>query len=231
MHLFLCPAGDDKLKPLNEEESSHALRVLRLRIGDPMLLTDGQGTFYEAVVEEAEKHNCVARVTRKKETEERPFRIHIAVAPTKNSDRLEWFAEKATELGIAEITPLICQHSERKVQKTDRLKKTVLSAMKQSMRCFLPTIHEPIGLSEFIKQQNFAYKFIATQGASDELLKIAPQKCDVCVLIGPEGDFSEHEINIAKEAGFIPVGLGPARLRTETAALAACHIINLINQA
>lgn len=231
MHLFLCPFGDDELKHLNEEESAHAVRVLRLRIGDPMLLTDGEGTFYEAVVHEADKHGCVARVTARKNKEARPFRIHIAVAPTKNSDRLEWFAEKATELGIDEITPLICQHSERKVQKTDRLKKTVLAAMKQSMRCHLPIVNEPIDFTAFIKQENSANRYIAGQGATDELLRVAAKTADVCIVIGPEGDFSEHELQSAVRAGFQPVGLGPARLRTETAALAACHIINLINQA
>ena len=161
----------------------------------------------------------------------RPFSLHLAVAPTKNIARFEWFLEKATEIGVDEITPLICEHSERVQLRIDRLQKIILAAAKQSIKTYLPILHEPRKFDDFIRLNLPAARFVAYVEEHQPLhLKTAYQQGDCIVLIGPEGDFSRKEMDAAFRQGFNPVSLGPSRLRTETAAVVACHIINIANE-
>lgn len=216
---------------LPEEESGHCVRVLRLGEGDEILLTDGRGSFYQASIEQAHPKHC--RVTLLQSWQPAPLwsgYLHIAVAPTKNMDRMEWFAEKATEIGIDEITCLNCRFSERKEVKPQRLEKILVSAMKQSQKATLPLLHGMTDFRTFVKQPFEGQKFIAHCEAGEKplLSKVYHPGERVLILIGPEGDFSPEEIALAQEQGFQPISLGPSRLRTETAALAACHTIRLL---
>ena len=231
MHLFFCSDITDGNYTLNEEESKHCIRVLRLKIGDIIYLTDGQGDLYKTeLIDEQPKRCSVKILGTKKEFGKKFFSIHMAVAPTKNINRYEWFLEKATEIGVNEIIPLICKHSERKEVKINRLEKVVMSALKQSLKAYLPKLSEPFKFNQFIKQPFAGQKFIAYCEGNPELLKnLYHPKNDALILIGPEGDFSPEEIDLAISEGFIPVSLGNSRLRTETAAIAACHTINLLN--
>ena len=219
----------------SEEETRHFLQVLRKKEGDTLQFVDGRGTWLEGIVEETGKRHFVAKITgRKDHTDERKFHLHIAMAPTKNIDRFEWFLEKGTEIGISEVTPLLCEHSERGKIRTDRLEKILLAAMKQSLRAFLPQLNEPTPFKSFIanfETQPADDRFIAH--CQEENLPHLKHNCspgkNVTILIGPEGDFSTAEISRANEAGFKNISLGSARLRTETAGIVACHIINLLN--
>lgn len=232
MQLFYAP--DISRKPeLPEEESRHATRVLRLSEGDMITVTDGKGFFYRAAISAISGKRTLLTI---QETipQEKLWKghIHIGMAPTKNMDRTEWLTEKATEIGFDELSFLLCRFSERKVIKTERVHKIAVSAMKQSLKARLPDIHEMIGFGKFIKQKFPEQKFIAHCYEGDKpLLKdvIQPGK-DAVILIGPEGDFSEEEVRLAIENGFRPVSLGKSRLRTETAALVATHILNICNQ-
>ena len=215
------------------DEAMHALRVLRLKSGDEMYLMDGVGNFYRAEVTIAATKRCLYEIHEQiPQTKNWHGRIHIAMAPTKMMDRVEWFAEKATEIGMDELTFLNCRFSERKVIKTERIEKILVSAIKQSLKARLPLLHEMTDFDRFVCQPFAGQKFIAHcyKNKKQELKDIVKPGEDAVVLIGPEGDFSEEEVNLALEHGFTPVSLGPSRLRTETAALVACHIINLANQ-
>jgi 16S rRNA (uracil1498-N3)-methyltransferase len=218
---------------LNEEESKHCSRVLRLKEGDLLHLTNGIGTIYTAqIISPGMKKVVVTIVKEQTEFEKRPYRLHMAVAPTKNIDRFEWFLEKATEIGIDEITPIITEHSERKMVKPDRLEKVIIAAMKQSLKAYKPVLKPEMKFSEFISSQaNHPNKFIAHCENSEKInLKEACKLgAEVLILIGPEGDFSREEIEMASSMGYIPVSLGTSRLRTETAAVVACHTVNLMN--
>lgn len=216
----------------DREEAYHLIKVMRLSKGSRILLTDGTGNLYEGLIINAEVNRCVVGLqTIKEEFGKRNFNLHIAVAPTKNMARFEWFLEKATEIGIDEITPLICEHSERVQLRADRLQKIILSAAKQSVKTYLPVIHEPIKFPEFVSRNFLGSKFVAYMEERQPVhLKNAYQHGDCIILIGPEGDFSKKEIELALKQEFQPISLGPARLRTETAALVACHIINLMNE-
>lgn len=232
MHIFYTP-DIQSLHELPEEEAAHAIRVLRLQAGDEIMLTDGRGTFYHARISLVAHKRCLIDIL---ETHAQPplwnGHIHIAMAPTKNMDRNEWFAEKATEIGIDELTFLNCRYSERKVLKTERITKIVVSAVKQSIKARVPQLNEMIDFKTFINQPFNGQKFIA-HCHEDKKVPLKDAICkgkDAVVLIGPEGDFSEEEVRWAQEAGFLSVSLGPSRLRTETAALVACHILNLQNQ-
>lgn len=232
MHIFYTP--NIKSNPeLPEEESKHCLKVLRLTQGDEIMLTDGAGNFYKAVISTATNKRCLVAI--QETIHQEPLwkgHLHIALAPTKNMDRNEWFAEKATEIGIDELTFLNCRYSERKVIKTDRIEKIVVSAMKQSLKARLPQINEMTAFDVFINQTTADQKFIAHCYAGEKpLLKdvLQPGK-DAVVLIGPEGDFSEEEVQKAIAKGFMPISLGKSRLRTETAALVACFTLNELNQ-
>lgn len=232
MHVFYTP--DIAITPeLPEEEAGHCLRVLRLTIGDEVMLTDGKGSFYKAVISAASGKRCQVKVT---ETipQEKGWNgwLHIAMAPTKNMDRTEWFAEKATEIGFDELTFLNCRYSERKVLKDERIEKILVSAVKQSLKATMPVLNGMTDFRAFISREHAGQKFIAHCYKGEKLLlkDILRPGEDALVLIGPEGDFSEEEVARAIEAGFRPISLGKSRLRTETAALVAAHTLNLLNQ-
>ena len=224
--------SNDKTFFFDKEESKHIVKVLRKKESDKIFITNGLGYLFESIIEVASEKKCEVKII--KETFQQPdiFYTHIAVAPTKMNDRLEWFLEKATEIGIHEITPIICDHSERKVYKIDRAEKIIQAAMKQSLHYYIPKINEPISFSQFVKSNIGGQKFIAHCEETDKKSFKNEVKKDekVTILIGPEGDFSTKEINLAIENEFIPVTLGNTRLRTETAALVACHTIALINE-
>jgi 16S rRNA (uracil1498-N3)-methyltransferase len=234
MNLFFTPnidltAGTYKLSP---EESSHCIRVLRLHIGDFIYLTNGKGDLCKAeIIDENSKCCCVNISETISEYNKRSYKLHIAIAPTKNIDRVEWFLEKATEIGIDEITPIICQHSERRKINIERLNKIITSAMKQSLKAYHPLLHEETNFEKFISQEFSGEKYIGYCGENTSKLKDIYEKGkDAIILIGPEGDFSKEEVNFANEKGFTPINLGINRYRTETAAVVACHTIHLLNE-
>ena len=216
----------------DKEESKHIIKVLRKQEGHKIHITNGLGFLFISEISLGLEKKCVVIIREEQFFEPSTFYTHIAIAPTKMHDRMEWFLEKATEIGIQEITPIICEHSERKVYKIDRAEKIIQSAMKQSNQYYLPKINEAITFSEFIKKKFEGQKFIAHCEETDknsftnEIEKDKP----IIILIGPEGDFSTKEIKLALENNFIPVTLGNTRLRTETAALVACHTIVLKNE-
>lgn len=216
----------------DKEESKHIVKVLRKKESDTIFITNGLGFLFESKIILASEKKCEVKITKETFQEPDNFYTHIAVAPTKMNDRLEWFLEKATEIGIHEITPIICDHSERKVYKIDRAEKIIQAAMKQSLHYYIPKINEPISFSQFVKLNIDGQKFIAHCEETDKksFKNEVNKDKKVTILIGPEGDFSTKEINLAIENGFIPVTLGNTRLRTETAALVACHTIALINE-
>jgi 16S rRNA (uracil1498-N3)-methyltransferase len=233
MTLFYAPEISSSGCTLNAEESTHCVRVLRHAAGDNIRLTDGLGFFYEATIITANPKACVVEITsRTEEPAPMPFRLHIAVAPPKNAERLEWFIEKATEIGISQITPIICEHSERGRIKHERLMRILISAMKQSERATLPVLSEATAFSKLIEQASEEFKFIAhcEPQKKSTISEFYKKSHSALVLIGPEGDFSVNEINQALQSGFSPISLGKSRLRTETAALAACTILNFINE-
>jgi 16S rRNA (uracil1498-N3)-methyltransferase len=216
----------------DKEESKHIVKVLRKKESDKIFITNGLGYLFESEIILASEKKCEVKITKETFQEPDKFYTHIAVAPTKMNDRLEWFLEKATEIGIHEITPIICVHSERKVYKIDRAEKIIQAAMKQSLHYYIPKINEPISFAQFVKSNIDGQKFIAHCEETDKKSFKNEVKKDekVTILIGPEGDFSTKEINLAISNEFIPVTLGNTRLRTETAALVACHTIALINE-
>lgn len=231
MHVFYTPDIETK-KELPEEEAQHCIRVLRLTAGDEITLTDGKGNFYRAEISAATNKRCLVNITEVIYQQPLwPCHLHIALAPTKNMDRNEWFAEKATEIGFDELTFLNCRFSERKVIKTERIEKILVSAIKQSLKARLPLLNGMTDFDKFIEQDFWGQKFIAHcyEGEKPLLKDVLKKGEDALVLIGPEGDFSEEEVKKAIDKGFIPISLGKSRLRTETAALVACHTMNLIN--
>lgn len=232
MHVFYTPDIQTRAE-LPEEEAQHCVRVLRLNTGDPVMLTDGKGNFYRAEISAAANKRCTVNIL--EVIPQAPLwegHLHIAMAPTKNMDRTEWFAEKATEIGFDELTFLNCRFSERKVIKTERISKILVSAIKQSLKARLPKLNEMMEFNKFITQPFEGQKFIAHcyEGEKPLLKEVLKKGEDALVLIGPEGDFSEEEVRKALENGFTPISLGRSRLRTETAALVACHLLNLQNQ-
>lgn len=219
---------------LPEEEAAHCLRVLRLSVGDALDITDGKGNLYKTEISSIQGKRCYVQA-REVVSAPKSWRgnIHIAIAPTKNIDRIEWLAEKATEIGLDAMTFLNCRFSERKVVKTDRIERIVVSAMKQSLKYTKPVVGDMIDFKKFIAQPREGAKFIAHCYDDSErvLLKdVLREGEDATVLIGPEGDFSPEEVQLAVEAGYTPVSLGSSRLRTETAGLAACHTFILKNE-
>ncbi len=215
---------------LSEEESKHCTRVLRKREGEAITVTDGKGFFYECTITKADSRKCEFVIDQIIPETKQAFRIHIAIAPTKNADRLEWLVEKITELGVAEITLLDCDHSERTYTKLERLQKVAISAMKQSQKATLPLIHDLIPFKNILTQES-EQRFIAYVDFSNpqHLIQIATKHKDYLILIGPEGDFSKEELTLALQQGFVKVSLGNSRLRTETAGMAACCLLNSIN--
>lgn len=232
MQLFFAENIESDIYTLSEEESRHCVKVLRMGVGDTLSITDGNGTLYHCRIMEANPKGCVVdTVERLKEYGKRPFSLHVAVAPTKNTARMEWFVEKAVEMGVDIITPIICDHSERCSMKSERLKKIAVSAMKQSLKAYLPLINEPTSIDRIINMPATGQRFIAyCDGEIRTPLRNAYNPGnDATILIGPEGDFSSDEVCAALHNGFIPVTLGECRLRTETAALAATAFFNLSN--
>ena len=233
MHIFYTPELSGKTYTLDETESKHCVRVLRLSKGDEITLVDGRGGFFTAEIADPNPKRCAVNVVKSElNFGLRKIEVHIAIAPTKNVERIEWFLEKATEIGIDRVTPLLCQHSERKEIKNERLEKVMVSAMKQSLKAYLPKLDELTKFNEFIKQPFEGQKFIAycEEQHRDLLKNVMELSKNYLILIGPEGDFSPEEIELAIAFGFLPVSLGDSRLRTETAGVVACHTLNLLNE-
>ncbi len=232
MHLFHSPEIIDPFTDLPDEEAHHAFAVLRLRAGDPIGLLDGKGTRAEAEIVELDRRSVKVKITsRQNFPPERAFKIHMAVALTKNIDRFEWFMEKAVEIGVDRITPLITDRSERTKFRMDRGLKVMIAAMKQCQRVWLPILDQPSKLKEIIAANDLQQRFFGwCEGEHVHLMKAYTTSSDALVVIGPEGDLSMDEAELLKQHGFRPVSIGSARLRTETAAIAACTWMSLLQQ-
>ena len=235
MELFFSSHIEAGVCRLDHDESGHCIKVLRHKCGDQINVIDGSGTLHRCRIT-ADSHKGVEAMIVESEENwgSHPYRLHMAVCPTKNNDRYEWFAEKACEIGFDVLHPVIGEHSERRVLKTQRVEKILVSAAKQSLKAAVPVVNEPVSVKDFIKdcQDKDALKLIAycfddenmpRRSIKDALSDFQGQ--EIVVMIGPEGDFSKHEADLAMEAGFIPVHLGDSRLRTETAALAAVSAV------
>ena len=234
MHIFYTPDITHDTYTLNEEESKHCVRVLRLSVGTVVNLVDGRGGFYTAeIISDNPKKVSLSILKVETEFHKRNHYLHIAVAPTKNIDRMEWFLEKATELGIDEITPIITDRSERRIVKEDRLNKVITSAVKQSIKAYHPKLNEAISYSAFLNIPFEGNKLIAhciDENDKKYISELVTPHQKYLILIGPEGDFSPEEVNLALNKGFKPLTLGDNRLRTETAALSVCFEINYLNR-
>ena len=234
MCLFFVPDISGAVISLPDEEARHCTGVLRLRAGQSIILTDGKGFFYDASIQSATKKQVLVHIDNKQEeVSDRNYRLHIAIAPTKNISRFEWFLEKVTEIGIDEITPVITHNSERRNLRTERLEKVIISAMKQSVKATKPRLNPVISADEFLNYTcSDCQLFIAYCGAEhNELLKNCYSiGSNALILIGPEGDFTPEEVDKATVKGFKAISLGNSRLRTETAGVIACHSIYLLNQ-
>lgn len=234
MQLFYSDNITSNTITLDAEEARHCMKVLRKKVGDTIQVVDGKGSLYHCTITKTGKKHCTAKIDRKQnQYGKRDYHLSIAIAPTKNINRFEWFLEKATEIGIDTIQPVIAKHSERKRLKTDRLNKILVSAMKQSGKAYLPELKELITIGDFFKSfKENVQKFIATCEVENaahlkDHYKIGS---DAMILIGPEGDFSTEEIRRAQQAEFEPISLGESRLRVETAGIVACHTISLMNE-
>lgn len=234
MQLFYNP----DLNPQSEsfafdrEESRHIVKVLRKKDSDILHVTDGNGLLFTTQITLASDNKCTVKIVSYEKKGPSKIQLHLAVAPTKMNDRYEWFLEKATEIGIAQITPVICDHSERKQLNVERMEKILIAAMKQSNQCYLPKLNDPIALKDFLKLKSDGQRFIAhcEETQKQSLKTVLQPNLDVTILIGPEGDFSDKEIALALENQYIPVMLGQTRLRTETAAIVACHSVVYANE-
>lgn len=218
---------------LPEEESTHAARVLRLKEGDEIEVVDGVGGYFKATITHAHPKHCEVKIIEQlPEISKRDYRLHVAIAPTKNIERLEWFIEKATEIGIDEITPVVTRFSERKIIKPERLQKIIVSASKQSKKATFPVLNPLCTFEELLKKHTASQQFIAhCYEGEKQLLQYACSKGkDIFILIGPEGDFSEEEVQKALSHGFSPISLGESRLRTETAGVVAVVTVQIVNQ-
>ena len=234
MQLFYHPTINKSLSSFvfDKEESKHIVKVLRKKESDILFVTNGLGYLFKTEIALASDNKCTVNIISFEKQNSSKFHLHLAVAPTKMNERYEWFLEKATEIGLHEITPIICEHSERKVLKTDRFQKIIESAMKQSLHCYIPKLNEPILFKDYIKSPKSGQLFIAhCEETNKKTLKSELKRNEnVTILIGPEGDFSVKEIQLALENNFIPVSLGNTRLRTETAAVVACHSVVFKNE-
>ncbi len=234
MQLFYNPiiTTTDETFFFDKEESKHIIKVLRKKDTDILHVTNGLGFLFTTQITLASDTKCTVKIVNVEQIEKPKFQLHLAVAPTKLNDRYEWFLEKATEIGVSEITPIICDHSERKFIKTDRFEKIIQTAMKQSNQCFFPILNEPIDFGTFVAKQFNGQKLIAhcEETNKKSLKETLKTNENVTILIGPEGDFSTKEITKALENNFIAVTLGNTRLRTETAAIVACHSVVFLNE-
>ncbi|MCU0472268.1 MAG: 16S rRNA (uracil(1498)-N(3))-methyltransferase [Bacteroidales bacterium] len=234
MQIFYAPDIDGTFYILDERESKHTIRVLRMREGDPVKLIDGKGNLYEGVIKDPDPKRCLVKVESViRNFEKRNYRLHIAISPLKNPERFEWFVEKSVEIGIDEITPLICRNTEKPGIKTERINNIIISAIKQSLKPKITLLNSACSLGEFINQPHDGRLMIAHCNENHKRIGIA-EACkkgeDAVILIGPEGDFSEEEIKSILSNNFTQIHLGPSRLRAETAGVAACHSIYFINQ-
>ena len=224
---------NDTTFTFDKTESRHIVRVLRKREGDLLHITNGKGFLFNVKIVVANEKKCLVELV-KLEKKEQPFSyyLHIAIAPTKNNQRLEWFLEKATEIGISEITPIICENSERKIVKNERMEKVLISAMKQSNRFHLPILNEATTFKNFINKKIEGNLFIAhcEETKKESLKKTLIEVKKLTLLIGPEGDFSTNEIDFALKNNYKAVTLGNSRLRTETAGIVAVHSVAFINE-
>jgi 16S rRNA (uracil1498-N3)-methyltransferase len=232
MQTFFTPDILSKYYQLNEDESRHCIKVLRLRKNDFINLIDGKGGFYKAKIIDPNQKKCIVEIiTVYQNYGKRNFCLHIGISPTKSIDRFEWFLEKVTEIGVDEITPLLCDHSERTTIRVERLKKIIISAMKQACQAYEPRLNPMTRFADFINKPKKGQKFITycLNGKKELLGKCITPHENLTILVGPEGDFSEEEIILAKNSGFVEVSLGSSRLRTETAGVIVCHTSQLIN--
>jgi 16S rRNA (uracil1498-N3)-methyltransferase len=234
MQLFYNPNINETTEnfSFDKEESKHIIKVLRKKDNDILYVTNGLGHLFKTEITLASDNKCTVKIISFEKSAPSKFHLHLAVAPTKMNDRFEWFLEKATEIGIHEITPIICDRSERKVINNERFDKILLTAMKQSNVLFLPKLNKAISFKEFIKQKQEGLSFIAhCEETNKKTLKSALEiNKNITILIGPEGDFSEKEIELALDNNYVPVSLGNTRLRTETAAIVACHSVVFVNE-
>jgi len=233
MQLFYNPEieKDTTQFTFDSSESKHIAKVLRRKIGDKLNITNGKGLFFGAIITDDNPKRCTVEIKSHETVYPKKHWLHLVVAPTKMNDRFEWFLEKATEIGVNEITPIICDRSERKSIKLERYKKVVQSAMKQSCQAYLPTLNPPVSFDAFMEEDKQGLLFIAHCEDNERYelkRKIAPDQ-PITILIGPEGDFSHNEIKTASSKGFLPVSMGQNRLRTETAAIVACTMVNMVN--
>lgn len=217
----------------SKEESRHISRVLRLQPGDPIQITNGLGSVFHGKLTDTDSKTCRAEIDREEKKPPLPYQLHLAVAPTKSNDRFEWFLEKAVEIGISEITPVICQYSERRKINAGRYEKILQNAMKQSLQAYLPVLNPAIPFQDFIEKNKSGadLNLIAHcyEGQKQKIQTVLQPGKSVTILLGPEGDFSQTEVGQALSAGFCPVSLGKNRLRTETAAVVACHSVAFVN--
>lgn len=233
MHVFYLPDASAGLIQLSEDESKHCIRVLRMKSGQQLLITNGKGLIFTGEIVESHPKKAIVRLFEPHEGYDHTgYHLHIAIAPTKNIERLEWFLEKATEIGVNEISLFHSFQSERRHANTERLEKIVIAAMKQSIRACLPTLNGIVSFEQLITQPFDGQKFIAwiDENVTTQLRHLYKPNHNCLILIGPEGDFSSDEVQRAITLGFVPVSLGNARLRTETAGIVACHTIQFINQ-
>ena len=223
---------DDSRLIIDREESRHIVKVLRKKVGDTIYITNGKGILFTTVIDVINKNSTELKIINSKKESKSKFHINIAVAPTKNNDRIEWFVEKSTEIGVNTISTVMCEKSERKKIKIDRLEKITISAMKQSLQLHKPIIQELVSFEEFIKNCKSDNKFIAHCKENEKLFlgDCELNSNTITVLIGPEGGFSQKEIGLAEENGFISVSLGNTRLRTETAAIVATQLLSVHNK-
>ena len=234
MQLFYNPNINETTEnfSFDKEESKHIIKVLRKKDTDILFVTNGLGLLLKTEITLASDNKCTVKILTVENAKPSKFHLHLAVAPIKMNDRFEWFLEKATEIGIHEITPIICDRSERKVINNERFDKIILTAMKQSNILFLPKLNNAITFKEFIKNKKEGLQLIAhcVESNKKSLKSVLKPNENVTLLIGPEGDFSEKEIALALANNYIPVSLGNTRLRTETAAIVACHSVVFVNE-
>ena len=235
MQLFYHPnvTENDTSIILGKEESNHIIKVNRKEEGDLINVTNGNGYLFTTEISLASNSKCQLKIIKITKQEPLNYKLHLAVAPTKMNERYEWFLEKVTEIGVHQITPIICNQSERRIIKTDRYQKIIESAMKQSLHYFMPIFNEPVPFSEFIKHNFTGQKFVAhceSEPDKKSLKNLIIPNTDVTIMIGPEGDFSTNEIAEALHNNFKTVSLGQTRLRTETAAIVACHSVVFANE-
>jgi 16S rRNA (uracil1498-N3)-methyltransferase len=234
MQIFYAPDISDNTHVLDETESKHLIRVLRMAKGGEVKLIDGRGNLYTGIIKAPDQRKCIIEITGViKDFEKRNYSLHIAISPLKNPERFEWFIEKSVEIGVDEITPVLCRNTEKSSIKVQRINNLIISAMKQSLKATKTVFNEPCSFGDIISRDPERIRMIAhcnTSGSRHSISEVCPGNSNSMILIGPEGDFSSEEIDLAVSNHFIPVHLGPSRLRTETAGIAACHSVYFINQ-